>query len=256
MIASNDFLARIWAYWGRRFGCETGFFESEATLVCLDEELKGTSLVSIYHLQRCSVLRMDVSLGEKLQLAHQQVLPSIFRQKDLQALIRLGMRHIYHVERIDSGSYQYLDAIDHKVFVSTAGKLVEIKPEQDWGLIEGLCQSCSSQDVEEAEISQEQPDAVVFGHLVDGRLVSYAGYRLWEGLFADIGVLTNPNFRRMGLSRVATGRLCAWCVEHELIPMYRVSDDNLASQKIPAALGFKKLVDVEALQVTSQALGV
>ena len=65
----------------------------------------------------------------------------------------------------------------------------------------------------------------------------------------DIGVLTHPAARGRGLARSATSMLCAWCLQHDVVPMYRVAGNNPASSRIPAALGFTRMVEIDALKV-------
>lgn len=252
MAISGDALqAHIRSYWSNRFQCPPETLARPFTLVRPDAELDASGTVSIYHFGPCSLLRLDPQLAATLQLHPGQELPSAITAGDLQVIARLGMRHTAQVEAIDHGSYHYLDPLDFKpAAVGRTSALVQINPATEWNRIQELCLACDPQDVDAAEIDHQQPDAVIFGHESDGLLISYAGFRVWEPVFADIGLLTHPDHRQQGLALAAASRLCAWCFAHDLVPMYRVSRSNQASSRIPIRLGFRKSVEIEVIKVT------
>lgn len=252
MIIGKDLIEKVTAYWGRRFNVPPQRFELPGSIIIPEVAFQDTGSVYIYHVGKCAFVRMDPAICTQLQLHPRQELPSILTLPELKDIVRLGMRHTARVDLLGIGSYFYLDPQNFKPSISThPSTLTRLDPQADAGLIAALCQDCPPADVEDAEISPEEPDAVIFGHLLDGKLISYAGFRYWDGIFADIGVLTLPDQRGRHLALAATSHLCEWIFQHDLIPMYRVLNTNLASRKIPAALGFSRMVEIEVLKVVS-----
>jgi RimJ/RimL family protein N-acetyltransferase len=252
MITGGVLVERVLDHWGKRFNAPVEQFSMVGSHIISDASFLDTGNVNIYHVGEFTFVRMDPSICVQLQLSDGLNLPSVLTLPDLAVLIRLGMRHTAHIDLVDTGGYFYLDPHSFKPVASLLpGNLVQVDPRMDSKLIANLCQDCPALDVEDAEISADEPDAVIFGHLLDGKLISYAGFRTWDEVFADIGVLTHPQQRGHGLARAATSMLCTWCIEHGIIPMYRVSDDNQASRRIPEALGFSKMVEIEVLKVVA-----
>jgi len=250
-MASGQILEQeIRNHWGKRFHCPPGDLTQEGSLIVRDGELQDSGSVLIYHIGSRSIVRLDPSLADRLQIANGQVLATSISQDDLQVILRLGLRHTARLAQQTMGSYFYLDPPNFTPRrVDFPGILVRIDPETEAGLILSLCQACTAEEVQTAEIDANQPDAIIFGHILDGNLVSYAGFRYWDERFADIGVLTHPLQRGKGLAKAGTSSLCEWCIEHQVIPMYRVEDANRASFNIPLSLGFTKKVEIEVLKV-------
>ena len=55
-----------------------------------------------------------------------------------------------------------------------------------------------------------------------------------------------------GLGKAVVSALCEWCIENEVVPMYRVYTDHTHSRKIPKALGFKEMVVIETLELIKE----
>ncbi len=126
-------------------------------------------------------------------------------------------------------------------------ELRRLDAKADWELIKGLLDACSEEEVDDAEIYEDDPDAEVFGGFAEGRLVGYAGFRYWEEKFADIGILCNPEFRQRGLGKCLVSALSEWCLDNDVVPMYRVDPENTGSRRIAEALGFTMWVRIDVL---------
>jgi predicted GNAT family acetyltransferase len=71
----------------------------------------------------------------------------------------------------------------------------------------------------------------------------------WNEWCTGIGVLIHPNYRGRGLGKAVVSALCEWCIENDVVPMYRVFSDHDHSRRIARALGFREMVTIETLNV-------
>ncbi|MBF9017696.1 MULTISPECIES: GNAT family N-acetyltransferase [unclassified Oceanispirochaeta] len=99
--------------------------------------------------------------------------------------------------------------------------------------------ACTPEDIEDALIELDDPDdeirMVFFGDMP----VAYAGYRLWDNGLGDVGILTLPGHRKMGLGIAAVAEATKACLENGYIPFYRTSRENRGSQAIAEGLGYE-----------------
>ncbi|MFF0745524.1 GNAT family N-acetyltransferase [Streptomyces sp. NPDC004111] len=72
-----------------------------------------------------------------------------------------------------------------------------------------------------------------------GQVVAAAGYRLWPGRTAHIGVLTAPAQRGRGLARAVGSAATAHALTAGLLPQWRARIP--ASRRVADALGFREL---------------
>lgn len=92
-----------------------------------------------------------------------------------------------------------------------------------------------------AEAFIELDHWLVFGTVVDGRIVAAASLYPWNGThLADLGVLTLPAYRGSGLARrtVRAASAAALAVGYE--PQYRCQLENTASVALAASAGFER----------------
>jgi len=103
--------------------------------------------------------------------------------------------------------------------------------------------------MDEAEIFVDEPDPVIYG-LFDGEhMAAYASHRYWDDVIGDIGVLVRSDYRSQGLGKAAVSALCQWCVENDVVPMYRVFREHVHSWRIQEALGFTEMVRIDTLKL-------
>jgi GNAT superfamily N-acetyltransferase len=146
----------------------------------------------------------------------------------------------------------YLDPKDFKPFTA-AGDFTprRLHPERDHARLLGLYDACTEEDLDAAEIYVDDPDPVILGMFDKEQLVAYASHRYWD-IIADIGVLIHPDYRGRGLGKAVVSALCEWCIENDVVPMYRVFGDHDHSRRIAQALGFKEMVIIETLKLIGE----
>jgi GNAT superfamily N-acetyltransferase len=77
-----------------------------------------------------------------------------------------------------------------------------------------------------------------FGVFVDGRLAARAGYEVWAGRIAHLGVVTHPGHRGRGLGAAAFAFAARVALEAGLIAQHRALLSNTHSMSIARRLGF------------------
>jgi GNAT superfamily N-acetyltransferase len=89
------------------------------------------------------------------------------------------------------------------------------------------------------EASVELDHWLVFGTFADGRLVSAASMYPWRGThFADLGVITLPEYRGRGLAKRTVRAISARALAEGYEPQYRCQLDNTPSVSLAHAAGF------------------
>jgi len=70
----------------------------------------------------------------------------------------------------------------------------------------------------------------------------------WHG-FSDIGVITDPDYRRQGLGKAAVSGLCEALLQagHERLILYRHEMENRGSQGVAESLNFQPIGLLEAV---------
>jgi GNAT superfamily N-acetyltransferase len=246
-MKTGDELERVvYGYWARRFGCAREDFVHPGTLVIKEQELAGTERIHIYHIDQMSVARMAPSLVKQMGLPDGYERDSVsLTVNRVRSLIGPGYRVEIESTLLDC----YLDPEDFKPFTATDGFTPRrLHPERDNTRLLGLYEACTEEDLDAAEIYVDEPDPVIFGMFDNEQLVAYASHRYWDEIIADIGVLIHPDYRSRGLGKAVVSALCEWCIENDVVPMYRVLSDHDHSRRIARALGFREMVIIETLK--------
>jgi RimJ/RimL family protein N-acetyltransferase len=77
-----------------------------------------------------------------------------------------------------------------------------------------------------------------WGAFVEGKLASVACTFFYGETYEDIGIVTEPEYRGLGLSEACAGLLCADIRERGRRPSWTTSPDNTASLRVAEKLGF------------------
>lgn len=118
----------------------------------------------------------------------------------------------------------------------SAGADVRLLAEADRPAVDGLRRALSA---EEWEHGGKEPGALpVAGAFVDGGLVAVAGYAVWGGRIAHLGIVTHPAHRGRGLGAAAVALAAETALRAGLIAQYRTLASNTPSIRIARRLGF------------------
>jgi len=244
-VAGKELELAIRRYWVERFDLKLRSWEKPGSKLIRDEVFEGSDEIHLYHLGRQRVLRMDPAKANLIDW------PADMKMRSLDAidLIPLAGNGI-SLSLADGALDFYLEPDRFRPARAVEGiEVRRVDSSADDSLLRELVGACSEKDIARAEIYLDKPDPVIFGGFHGGRMVGYASHRYWGEMIADIGVLIHPDFRHRGLGQAIVSTLCRWCLENEVIPMYRVEEEHFRSRRIAEALGFDLRVRIEVLRI-------
>lgn len=110
-------------------------------------------------------------------------------------------------------------------------------------LFDSFLESQSDADKNEGMVSLN--DDAVFGVILDGKIVSVASTWNWGEYLADIGILTDSNYRKRGLSKLVVQTLIS---NVDKIFVYRCDTKNIGSNRLAQSIGFEKKGEITTLK--------
>lgn len=108
--------------------------------------------------------------------------------------------------------------------------------------------ACPPDDVTEAALADRSDWFTVLDDT--HRPLASAGRREWQGIIADMGVLTAPTARRHGYGATAARLATDDALDAGLIPQWRAHRDNIAARRLAARLGYEELGTFVSVAVT------
>ena len=232
-------------YWTARFDLKLQAWDRPGTKLIADEVFEGSGEIHLYRLGEHAVLRMEPALFSQMRWPGNAG-GRRFSAEDVATAAPEG----WTIGAGDKGLIFYMDPERFAPVDLPAGYTQrELALAEDREIIDGLCAACSEDEVEDAEIDHERPDALACGAFHEGRLVCYAGYRRFGEHAGDVGILTHPEHRRKGLGKAMVSVVTRGCMDRDVLPMYRVDADHFRSRKIAEALGYDLRLEIEVLKV-------
>jgi GNAT superfamily N-acetyltransferase len=119
----------------------------------------------------------------------------------------------------------------------------------DDGALRQLAARCEPVAWEHSGLQLDRPP--VFGHLLHDEIVAAAGYEIWGGAIAHIGVITDPANRGRGFGKSVASAAASYAFAHNLIAQYRTLNANTPSIAIGKAFGFQGYATTIAVRLTS-----
>ena len=234
------FQQEIFRHWTTYFGCPPATVQQAGATLVPADKYAGQRLIALWHIGAHTFVEHDPAYTQALARA----------LADLPATAALTgdtLKQRWGADAIaehDPGLLHYLYPPDLPPYTPPAPFVLRPLTLADAGAMAALHAANSPEDVDEGYVEVSHESA--FGCFAGDQLVAAAsGYRRTG--FLDIGVLTQPAFRRQGLGKATVGALCAWSSQQGLIAQYRCNATNVSSQGVAQALNFRLFCRSEAV---------
>ena len=248
MTTSELLQKTVYGYWASRFDCDIDFFSQKGIYIFANNKLSDKKKLVTYQIGKLTVVWILTELAKELdcKLGFQAYNEPV-SSKILSSI--LGINRDFELKSTLLDHFLASpDFIPQPIPEKFA--LKRLDPKDDKELLSKLFNACTAEELDDADIILDEPDPVIIGLIYKGELAAYASHRYCgDEEIADIGVLIHPNYRGQGLGKAIVSSLCAWCIKHNVTPMYRVFDDNAISKKIPTKLGFGELVTISTYDI-------
>ncbi len=243
----EEFEGRIYANWARHFGCRVADMHRGGTILLPSWRYAGSRGIHIWYIGGGSFVQMGPEYAE--EVAH--ILGSLPPGTSLSGddLQTAWGREVTNERSV--GLVYYLYPGDLHAPALTGPFAVRRLTADDAAHLGDLFEASPAEEVSEAYVAVDHD--IAFGCFAGDRLVA-AGSGSQRAGFMDLGVLTQPGYRGLGLGRATVAALCEWCLGRELIPQYRCDEGDKYSRSLAEGLGFRSYFRQESLWLMRGAL--
>ena len=230
----------IYRNWAAHFGCPVETLQRRGTTVLPLDRYAGQKLVALWYVGEHAFIQLDPAYTDQVGRVLAQHPPGAsLSGDDLQRAWGAGM-----IASRDTGLVHYLFPADYKPCPAPPPFTLRQLTPADAAAMALLHQACPPEDVDEGYV--EVDHEIAAGCFAGDQLVAAASGYTRAG-FMDLGVLTHPAYRRLGLGKAAVGALCEWTLAREMIPQYRCNVNNLGSHGVAVGLNFQFYFRQESL---------
>jgi GNAT superfamily N-acetyltransferase len=214
-------------FWAADTGCNPEDFDTDAVVVVERPAPNGSEYAQFFRRKRrlqitCSASIVDIVRNATYGQAQDAIFDVAFVERALAG----------RIDRVLGPAYLgYLDALDS----GREDPNVRLLGRDDLDAFNDLRGGVTAQDWENSGLEPGQPIA---GCFIDGVLVSAAGYRVWGGRIAHIGVLTRGDARGAGCGRACVRGITAHALKQGLIAQYQTLYENAPAMAMARSLGF------------------
>lgn len=239
----QDFEEIILNNWASRFQCSASTLKQSGTTLLPDEKYAKQKMIILWHIGKHTFALFDPSYTELLNdIMVRLPVNNSLSGDNIQQVVGVNS-----IESRDIGLLHYLFPSDWPNLPTPHSFTVRELVLSDQEYLAALHSNCTPEEVDDGyvEINHE----IVFGCFHEHELVSAtSGYRMAG--FMDIGVLTHPKFRNLGLGKVVVGALCTWAIAHNIIAQYRCDVHNTGSLNLARSLKFRQYFSSESITLT------
>jgi GNAT superfamily N-acetyltransferase len=243
MMTNSAFEATIRHIWAGYFRCELADFERPGTHLMPWEDQRDSNWLYLWHIGQRTFIRLGPQWADRIaQFSEAQFPAQHIQAADLvaqwqpeQAKLRYTVELCYlHPEAFKPAhpptcfGCRQLSAADRPALTTMQG-------------------DCSAADLDEGDVDIDHE--VAFGCWHEERLTAVASMYTIRGGFADVGILTHPDFRGRGLGKAAVSSVCSWLIAQGKLPMYRYEVNNLGSAGVARSLGFRPYYRQESVEL-------
>ena len=236
-------------YWANRFEFNVKELSQPGTIIHPEAALNENNRCILYNFGQLNLLRISETLAEQIGFHSGKLKGNILSKE---ALIEKCTPYT-NIEYSSTLLDHFLNPDDFTPKqIPESFTLRQLDGKKDDALLTAYYAACTAEELDEADIDFDEPDPIIFG-LFDGtQMAAYASHRYWDEVIADIGVLIHPHYRNRGLGKAVVSIISEWCLQNNIVPMYRVFSYHRYSINIAQSLGFKLFVSIDTLK-TNQA---
>jgi GNAT superfamily N-acetyltransferase len=225
-VISQATLKKLDGFWSREIGCSADVFLGRQDLVIALPSKDGSEFARLFRRNACRVLTCSPNLLPILERARGQRGPGVDDASFLSSVFG------------DS-----IAALFSRVFLGYADERLPERPQssarlmgvEDRSALEEFRARVGAREWDDSGIDASQPIA---GWFVGDELVAAAGYEVWGGWIAHVGVVTAPSHRGLGYGRDVVARVANHAIARGLVAQYQTLGENAPSMRVAAALGF------------------
>jgi GNAT superfamily N-acetyltransferase len=230
----------IYRNWAAHFGCPVETLQRRGTTVLPLDRYAGQKLVALWYVGEHAFIQLDPAYTDQVGRVLAPRPPGASLSGD-------DLQRAWGAEMIasrDTGLVHYLFPADYVPCPTPPSFVLRQLTPADAAAMALLHQACPPEDVDEGYV--EVDHEIAAGCFAGDQLVAAASGYTRAG-FMDLGVLTHPAYRRLGLGKAAVGAACEWTLAREMIPQYRCNVNNLGSHGVAVGLNFRFYFRQESL---------
>jgi ribosomal protein S18 acetylase RimI-like enzyme len=228
MRLSEQGVRKIDALWANTVGCLPKDFYEAGVEVSKRQESDSVYVHVFHRLERVQV-DCSPSLYGDVRIAVQGREPEeVFDPTFWQST--LGAR----IDRILGPTYLGYKDVAHEGSIDPHVRLLGL---EEGAILDHLRQGVASEEWEHSGLEDGQPIA---GYFLDGALVAAAGYKVWGGTLAHIGVTTHAGYRSRGFGRACIRSITEEAIKSGLVAQYQTLFENEPAIAVARALEFEE----------------
>jgi GNAT superfamily N-acetyltransferase len=142
-----------------------------------------------------------------------------------------------------------MDAAEFRPFHVSSPYILRQLTTEDQPAFDVFLAQCSAEDKDEGDVAIDH--MIAFG-IFDGERIAAAGsVFIWRG-FIDIGILTDPAYRKKGFGKALVSACTAHYLAGDKVVGYRHDVINIGSRGIAQGLNFTHYADVDMLKLPAK----
>ncbi len=240
---TTTLLSQINTVWAAHFHLSLEVSQQAGTTLIIKDKRTRESWLTLWQVGQ----RIVIEIAPDLLAEVQQIIDALPTNPCLSAK---DFDAVWGIETLDHSEMKMyvLEAAKFTPFTPAPHYLVRQLTPDDQPAFDDFLARCSEDDKDEGDVSIDHE--IAFGIFDQQRIVAAASIFEWRG-FIDIGVLTDPDYRKQGLGKAAVGRVCAHFLSGPRLIHYRHDVVNLGSQGIAEGLGFTYYATIESIMLKS-----